>query len=282
MADFRRVRAGGTELETADWGLGEPLVFVQTALSADEFRPLAEDNALRDGYRKVLYHRRGYAGSAPARGAGSIERDARDCAALMESLGIERAHVLGGSYAGAVALRLAVDSPGRVHSLVLLEPPPTITSRAPEFRVLVERLIRAGEERGPSAVLPEFLSSFGWDPGSPDPLGPGSSRQMEQDAGTFFGTDLPALLDWRFGADDARRVRCPVLHVGGAESGPYFAGVREVVRRWFPEAEDVVIPDSGHAMACTHPAAVGAAVASFLGRHPMWSAPPSPSPAPRP
>lgn len=265
MVGFRRVPVNGTELEVADWGAGEPLVCVQTALTADEFLPTAQDTAL-DDYRRILYHRRGYAGSAPVRGAGSVERDAWDCAALMSALGIGRAHVLGGSYAGAVALRLAADEPERVHSLVLLEPPPVITSRAPDFRAEVERLIRTAGEHGPSAALGEFLGAFGWDL---EPWLPGSSRQMERDAGTFFGTDLPALLDWRFGADDARRVRCPVLHVGGAESGPYFAEVREVVRRWFPDGEDVVVPGADHAMACTHPGPVAAAVASFLGRHPM-------------
>lgn len=269
MAEFRRVPVNGTELEVADWGAGEPLLFVQTALTADEFLSLAEDTALREGYRKVLYHRRGYAGSAPVRGSGSVERDARDCVALMTELGIERAHLLGGSYAGAVALRTAVDAPDRVHSLVLLEPPPTITFRAPEFRAVVERMMRDSGERGPSAALAEFLDTFGWSKDFLESSVPGSSHQVERDAATFFGTDLPALLDWRFDPEDAHRVRCPVLHVGGAESGPFFAEVREVVRRWFPEAGDVVIQDADHAMACTHPGAVGSAVASFLSRHPM-------------
>jgi len=36
-------------------------VFIQTALTADELRPLATNPSL-DDYRKILYHRRGYAG----------------------------------------------------------------------------------------------------------------------------------------------------------------------------------------------------------------------------
>ena len=269
MADFRRVSVGGTELEVADEGSGEPVVFVQTALAADEFLPLTEQDALRDGFRTVLYHRRGYAGSAPVEGTGSVERDARDCRALMAALGIERAHVLGGSYSAAVALQLAVDAPDRVHSLVLMEPPPTITAQAAAFRAANERLVRIGQERGPGAALAEFLGIVGWGPDFLEPLVPGSARQMEQDAGTFVGTDLPALLEWRFGAEDADLVSCPVLYVGGAESGPLFAEVREVVLRWFPGAEDVVVPGAGHDLVCTHPGTVADAVAAFLRRHPL-------------
>src|SRR4029450_638359 len=58
---------------------GEPVVLIHTALTADEFLPLAGQPELQDNYRVILYHRRGYAGSSPARGPGSIERDALDC-----------------------------------------------------------------------------------------------------------------------------------------------------------------------------------------------------------
>ncbi|MQA06166.1 MAG: hypothetical protein GEV07_26765 [Streptosporangiales bacterium] len=66
MSTNRLVPLDGVELEVPDWGAGDPIVFIQTALTADESRPLAEEDAFRDSYRKVLYHRRGYAGSAPS------------------------------------------------------------------------------------------------------------------------------------------------------------------------------------------------------------------------
>jgi hypothetical protein len=43
----------GGQLEVFAWGSGEPVVFIQTALMADELRPLAEDPAW-DGYRRIL------------------------------------------------------------------------------------------------------------------------------------------------------------------------------------------------------------------------------------
>jgi hypothetical protein len=49
---------------------------------------------------------------------------------------------------------------------------------------------------------------------------PGGVAQSERDADTFFATDLPALLDWRFGAAEARRISQPVVYVGGSHSSP--------------------------------------------------------------
>ncbi len=83
--DMHAVPVPGAELEVAQWGAGEPVVFIQTALTADELLPVATDPALAS-YRKVLYHRRGYEGSSAVAGPGSVRRDAEDCAALLDAL----------------------------------------------------------------------------------------------------------------------------------------------------------------------------------------------------
>jgi hypothetical protein len=66
----RLVAVGDAELAVADWGSGDPIVFLQTALTADELVPLANEPALA-GFRKLLYHRRAMAAavasSTPAR-----------------------------------------------------------------------------------------------------------------------------------------------------------------------------------------------------------------------
>jgi pimeloyl-ACP methyl ester carboxylesterase len=245
-------------------------VLIQTALTADEFLPLATQSALR-GYQVILYHRRGYAGSSPAHGAGSIQRDARDCQELLAKLGIERAHVVGVSYSAAVALQLAAAAPGCVHSLTLIEPPPVHIPRAHEFIAANNQLIEDCRLLGSATALDLFLTRV---------VGPdwrqdierritGGVAQVEQDADTFFACDLPALLDWRFGVEEARRISQPVLYVGGSESGPWFAEVRQLVLTWLPQAVDVVLTGADHSLAITHPAQLAAAMHAFLRRHPM-------------
>jgi pimeloyl-ACP methyl ester carboxylesterase len=229
---------------------------------------LAGDPAL-DGYRKILYHRRGYAGSSAAEGRGSITRDAADCQRLLGEVGVDRAHVVGLSYAGAVGLQLTADAPECTHTLTLLEPPPVHTPSAPDFRAANDRLIATRHERGSAAALDEFLSlviGSDWQEVAEKQL-PGSSAQMRQDAATFLDSDLPALLGWDFGPDDAARIHCPILYVGGSDSGPWFAEVRQLMLTWFPKAEDVVIDGAGHSLALTHAGQIAPALATFLRRH---------------
>jgi pimeloyl-ACP methyl ester carboxylesterase len=98
---------------------------------------------------------------------------------------------------------------------------------------------------------------------------PGAAEQMQRDTATFFETDLPAVLSWRFGPEEARRVNCPVLEIGGSDSGPWFAEVRDLVRTWLPHAEDVLLTGADHSLALTHTTQVAHALADFLGRHPI-------------
>lgn len=265
----RSVAVPGGWLEASLWGSGEPVVLIQTALTANELQPVAA--ALPDGYLKVLYHRRGYEGSSPVGGAGSIARDAADCVALLRELELTHAHVVGLSYSGAVALQLAADAPELVHTLTLIEPPPVHTGSGAEFRLANDRLIQVRGEQGPAAALEGFLTLVigpGWERVAETHL-PGSSAQMRRDSVTFFDTDLPALLDWRFESEDASRIACPVLHVGGTDSGLWFADVRELMLSWFPHADDVVIGGADHSLALTHADQVADALAAFLSRHPM-------------
>lgn len=265
----RTVPVAGARLEVTERGAGEPVVFIQTALTADELLPLAADPALED-YRAVVYHRRGYAGSSPADGSGSITRDASDCVALLDQLGIDRAHLVGLSFSGAIALQLSADVPQRVQTLTLIEPPPVHVPSAHEFRAANERLLRIRREDGPPAALEEFLAiAMGPErQRAAEEKLPGVSAQMQDDAVTFFDTDLPALLDWEFGASDAARIRCPVLYVGGTDSGPWFAQVAELMRSWFPHADEAAVDGADHSLALTNPRQLAQALATFLQAHP--------------
>lgn len=225
----------------------------------------------RGGYRTILYHRRGYGGSSPASRPGSVARDAADCRSLITTLEVGPAHVVGVGYSAAVGLHLASWAPTSVHTLTVLEPPPVHVRSAPQSRAANARLAETLQADGAIAALDEFLAmpvGRDWRSEAERRL-TGSVAQMERDATTFFATDMPALLTWEFDADAAARIGCPTLYVGGTESGPWFAEVRELILAWLTQTEDTVIPGAGHSLALTHPAAVATAVVGFLRRHPM-------------
>jgi pimeloyl-ACP methyl ester carboxylesterase len=268
---MRIVEVEGIELEVSDVGTGDPVVLVQTGLTADELAPLADEVAGRGAYRVIGYHRRGYAGSSPVQGPGSIVRDAGDCGNLVGALDLGRVHVVGYSYSAAVGLQLARDAREHVQTLTLIEPPPVHVRSSGSFRAANARLQEVRRARGAESALDEFLSTLigpDW-PAEVERRLPGAVAQMRRDATTFFDTDVPALLSWQFDAEDARRVTCPVLHVGGRESGQWFAEVRDLVLTWFPYAEDVVVSGADHSLALTHTPQVADVLAGFLSRHTM-------------
>jgi pimeloyl-ACP methyl ester carboxylesterase len=268
---MRLLHVGDTDLEVDVRGSGEPVVLIQTALTADEFLPVARQSDIQDSYRVVLYYRRGYGRSSPVEGGGSMARDAEDCRNLLAVLDIERAHIVGVSYSAAVALQLAVNAPSVVHTLTVIEPPPVHVPNSEAFLAANEELMELYSTEGTSVALNNFFTRL-MGPQWRDELEsllPGAVQQIERDAATFFTKDLPALLEWDFDAEAARRLDMPTLYIGGTESGPWFDAVHVLMADWLSPSQDVAIEGADHNLAVTYPGQVAQALINFISRYPM-------------
>jgi pimeloyl-ACP methyl ester carboxylesterase len=255
-------------------GAGAPVVFIHGALIADAFRPLLAEPDLAERYRCVSYHRRGYLGSSHSADPVSIGRQAADCGGLLRHLGIERAHVVGHSYGGSIALQLALDDPDVVHSLVLLEPALVSGDSARGYRDAIARNNERFTQGDAAGTVDDFLQSrFGvgyraW----LDRAAPGAFEQAVADAGTTFIQELPTLLEWRFTETEARRITQPVLAVLGGESDalwPRFGETHRLLLAWLPQADGFVLPGATHALQMQKPREMAQALARFLARHPL-------------
>jgi pimeloyl-ACP methyl ester carboxylesterase len=221
----------------------------------------------------VSYHRRGFAGSTHPDRPLSIAEQAADCRALLEALGIDRAHVVGHSYGGVIALQLALDAPELVHSLALLEPALFAVPSGPrllEAMGPVAGLYQAGDKARAvdaferAVIGPDYRANLDW-------MVPGGFDQAVADADTLFAQDLPALMEWRFTRDDARGIRQPVLAMLGADSASLWPGFREgyeLVREWLPQAEGFVLKGATHGLQMQNPHDAAEALARFFARHP--------------
>jgi pimeloyl-ACP methyl ester carboxylesterase len=268
-----RASIDGVEIEYEMVGQGEPVVMIHGALIGDAFRPLLAEPSLADGYRLIHYHRSGYVGSGPAREPDNMERLAGECQGLLAHLGVRRAHVMGHSSGGAIALQLALDRPEIVHSLVLLEPALMVGASGEAYRAALAR----GGERfrtvETATLVDEFLQSR-W-PGYETHLDgalPGAFAQAVADARTTFESELPALLAWRFGKEEVQQVTQPVLSVLGGESEalwPRFGETHCLLLEWLPQGEGSIVPGATHLMQVEQPGTVAEAVTGFLRRHPM-------------
>jgi pimeloyl-ACP methyl ester carboxylesterase len=268
-----RARLDGADLEYEVSGTGEPVLFIHGAFIADTFRPLLAEPSLSGRYRLILYHRRGYAGSSRASGPVSVARQAGDCCALLSHLGVERAHVVGHSYGGDVALQLALDAPFVVHSLALLEPGLMVGASAQGYRESLAQGVERYRELGAEVVVDEFLRAR-W-PGyraALDRVLPGAFARAVADAQTWFECEASGQLAWRFGEAEARRIGQPTLSVLGGESAALWSRFEETHRplmAWLPHAEGSVLSGTTHLMQIQDPRGMAEALAAFWARHPL-------------
>jgi pimeloyl-ACP methyl ester carboxylesterase len=270
---LERAGTDGSELEYEVSGRGETAVLIHGAFIADIFRPLLAEPSLADRYRLIHYHRRGYAGSSRASDPVSVARQAADCQALLRHLGVERAHIVGHSYGGNVALQLAQDTPGVVHSLALLEPGLMVGASAQGYREALERGVERYREAGAAVAVDEFLQARWPGPGyrvALDRVLQGAFAQAVADAETWFEREVPGQLGWRFGEAEARRISQPTLSMLGGESDALWSRFGETHRlllEWLPYAEGFVLPGTTHLMQLQNPRGMAEALAAFWARH---------------
>jgi pimeloyl-ACP methyl ester carboxylesterase len=266
------------ELEYAIQGSGEPIVLVHAGLFADWFRPLLEDAALTTRYRVLTFHRTGYAGSSRVTGPVNLKRQAAQVRALMRYVGIARAHIVGHSSGGNIALQLALDAPELVHSLSLLEP--AIPVGAGSNRLLATRqnamqpIMEQFRSGNRAAAVDGFMQMVSgpayrafFDRGLP-----GAFDQGVADANTFFGQELPAVQQWQFTQEDAARITQPVLAIVGERSlemSPIWQERHRLLLAWLPDVEGLVLPDTSHLMQVQNPRIVADALSAFFARHQM-------------
>lgn len=230
-------------------GAGEPVLLLPSAAGAmggwGAFR-----EALARRLRVVSFDYRGCGGSSRARPLLRVEDVARDALALLERLGVGRAHVFGESFGGLVALRLAVDHPERVDHLLLASAAPS--AWPPTFEGAIEALRL-------SACL----------------LGPGMQRCLARRLSLFGRSDAEpsrvAVARFALAAlrHDARRhlprIAAPTLVLAGRADRLTPVRVERELARAIPGAELVVL-DAGHAITADRPWEAARAVIEAVGR----------------
>ncbi len=131
----------------------------------------------------------------------------------------ERAHVVGHSYGGDVALQLALDAPEVVHTLAVLEPALMLGASGSGYRASLATAAERYRVDGADATIDAALEAR-WPGYRPvlDRLLPGAFAQAVADAPFEFDHNTPGMLAWTFGEAEARRISPPTLSVLGGNS----------------------------------------------------------------
>lgn len=110
--------APGFRMRYEVYGAGPPLLLVN-GLGSDLTEWLYQIPVFSARFRVIAFDNRGAGESETPPGPYTTELMADDAAALLDGLGIERAHLLGVSLGGMIAQQIALRHPGKVDRLVL-------------------------------------------------------------------------------------------------------------------------------------------------------------------
>lgn len=271
---FRTIRTPQARFSILEAGIGDPLVMLHglggTKIS---FLPVVAELAPK-GYRTVAVDLPGFGDSGKPLGAAyDPPFFARSIVALLDELGIGRAHVVGHSLGGRVALEVGMEHAERAASLILMTPslawlaerPWTTLVRAlrPELGALqlaprpivegiVRRMIPGSDNPWVAAGIDEFLRAY---------LTPRGRAAFYASLRNIYLEDPDAF--WRA----LRRLGPPALFIWGRHDGLVPIAFERHVREAVPGARHVEL-SSGHVPQLEVPKETNRAIAAFLAERP--------------
>lgn len=177
--------------------------------------------------------------------------------------------LIGHSYGAAVALRIAVERPYRVSSLVLIEPPFYAAVRGSYLYDKIERemapIWKKVEDGQSFTAAKQFLKIFG--DGTPWEELPGQVKNYAVDRMAHVKAGEGLLWEDRTGVLRPGRLETlnfPVTLVEGGESPEIIPEIVDALGRRMKDAEGITIPGAGHMLLLTHPEALAEAVRDRL------------------
>ncbi|MFU8883757.1 MAG: alpha/beta fold hydrolase [Rhodobacterales bacterium] len=181
--------------------------------------------------------------------------------------------VIGHSFGGTVALRLAVERPDLVRSLVLIEPVffaaavadrPDLPVRDSAHMIRYRDALQAGDR---IAAAQAFTSV--WGDGRAWNRLPEAQQKAMAARIHLIEAGSPAIYDDASGilsSGALGRITVPVLLIKGEDSPDMISVINDGLARRIPDTAQIAVPGAGHMAPITHPDAVAAAVRAFLGR----------------
>jgi 3-oxoadipate enol-lactonase len=244
---------------------GPPVLMIQ-GLGADKHLWDLQRIALAPWYRTIAVDNRGAGRSDKPHGAYSLEQMADDAIAVLDAVGIERAHIVGASMGGAIAQLVALHHEDRVRSLTLAC---TACQHHAWRRELLAEWVELAQTRGMAAMtaaaapwvigprsLRRLTPAVGW-------MGPlALSRPPHAFAGQVAG--ILAVDDNL--ADRLTEITAPTLVIVGNQDVLTPRGDSEQLADLIPNSELVVISGAAHGFMIEHWTTFNRVLLDFLGR----------------
>jgi len=272
-----RAKLGEVEIEWERTGPGDrPFVLVHGFTgSRDDWADVLP--ALAELGPTVTLDQRGHGGSTNpgTPEAYSLEQLVGDLSGFLDAMQIESCDLLGHSMGGMVCLRLALEHPQRIASLVLMDTAPGPIGGA--SRPLLELGGKIAREQGMAALFEAMREQA-----TNDPERPAAARRAEETMGPqrywgrvrakieamdpeAFATLGRQLTHHESVEDRLAEIRCPTTVLVGSEDTDFLAPSRRF-EAGIPGATRVEIPDAAHSPQIENPEPWLAAIRDHLAR----------------
>ena len=245
-------------------GQGKPLLFIHgLGSSIRDWENQIPYFAER--YRVVALDLRGHGRSDKPPGPYSSQLFADDIAALIRSLGMGPANVVGLSLGGFIACQLAVDHPDLVRTLIVINSVPDLPrdTLRDRFRIRSTLLLRQLIVRffGMRA-LGQFLCRKLFPREDQEELRQTFVDRWAQNDKRAYLSSLATVPTWNL-EHRLNEISCPTCLISG-EHDFFPLSLKEAYAKKMPNARLVVIPNSGHFTPMDEPERFNQAVNSFL------------------
>jgi len=119
------VNCGRFDVNYIEDGDGFPIVLIH-GLAGDHTAWLPQMAAFKDTYRVIAMDNPGSGESSPVDTPCTTEELADTMIALMDNLGVDKAHIVGRSLGGLIAQHMALRAPDRIQSIILAASTPAV------------------------------------------------------------------------------------------------------------------------------------------------------------
>lgn len=261
------VEINGAALSYEIAGEGYPLVLIHAGV-ADSRMWDEQFTAFTQRYRVLRYDLRGFGKSAvPATAFKSHE----ELAELLRHLGIARAHIVGISYGGKIALDFALAHPEMVNALVLTAP--SVSGSEPSEDVLAfyeaeEAALEAEDLDGATELnLKMWVDGPRRSPGEVDSQVRERVREMQRHAFTTVFPEGAVELDLEPPAiERLNEVKAPTLVIVGDYDVPAKVEQAHQLATQIAGAQLIVFAGVAHMVTMEKPAEFNQAVLDFLSK----------------
>jgi pimeloyl-ACP methyl ester carboxylesterase len=191
----------------------------------------------------------------------------------MDFLNIKRAHIVGHSIGGTIAIQLASTYPDYIKSLILLEPAITGYNEFTNEQVIQEfqpliQMYDKGQKKEAIDVFMKIAIGTNYKDIITNVLPSNPFELAVIDAKTFFHKEVPSMKSWTFTKTQTRDlVNTPVLHIRGMQKMRKTSEEREeLLNYWLPQTVTTSISNAPHMLQITNTKEVVQLIALFFQR----------------